>query len=168
VPRVRSFPPIAAADARILILGSMPGEESLRRKQYYAHPQNQFWRILAQVTGAAHDRPYEERVDALIRTGVALWDVLRSCRRESSLDSAIQRDSMRPNDFRRFLAAHPDITHVFFNGATAEAAFLRHVQPKLSRPLNLERLPSTSPAHAGMPRDEKLKRWIAALDCARR
>jgi len=168
VPRVRSFPPIAAADARILILGSMPGEASLRRKQYYAHPQNQFWRILAQVTGAAHDRPYEERVDALIRTGVALWDVLRSCRRESSLDSAIERDSMQPNDFPGFLDAHPEITHVFFNGATAEAVFRRHVTATLARTPKLERLPSTSPAHAGMPLAEKQKRWLAALDCARR
>lgn len=168
MPRVRSFPPIAAADARILILGSMPGEESLRRRRYYAHPQNQFWRIMALITGAAPEQSYEDRVEALMAARIALWDVLRSCRRESSLDSAIERDSMQPNDFRRFLAAHADITHVFFNGATAEAAFRRHVQPKLPRTLKFERLPSTSPAHAGMTRPEKQKRWIAALDCGLR
>jgi hypoxanthine-DNA glycosylase len=168
MPRVRSFAPVAADDARILILGSMPGERSLAMREYYAHPQNRFWRILGSLTGIAHDAPYAARIESLRDAGIALWDVLASCRRKSSLDSAIERDSMRPNDFAAFLAAHPRVTHVFFNGATAEAVFQRHVRAALrerlrGRLLYYERLPSTSPAHAGMPYVEKARRWRAAL-----
>jgi hypoxanthine-DNA glycosylase len=162
--RVHSFAPIADARARVLVLGSMPGERSLAQREYYAHPQNRFWRILATLTGVAHDAPYAVRIASLKDAGIALWDVLASCRRESSLDSAIERASMRANDFAAFFAAHPRLTHVCFNGATAEAVFRRHVRATLpERPIRYERLPSTSPAHAGMPAAQKARRWRTAL-----
>lgn len=162
MPQARSFPPLARADARILILGSMPGEASLRRREYYAFAHNQFWPIMGALFGAGSDLPYHERVATLLARGVAVWDVLKSCERDGSLDGAIRPDSERPNDLPRFLRAHPEIRAVFFNGAKAESAFRRHVQPQLgplAARLHFERLPSTSPAHAGLPRAAKLKAW---------
>lgn len=162
--RVRSFAPISDAGARVLILGSMPGVKSLEAAQYYAHRQNQFWRIVGEIVGMDPQLPYAERGERLKSAGIALWDVLRSCRRESSLDSAIERDSIVPNDFRGFFARHPRIRHVLFNGATAEACFMRHVLPTLGDTgMRFERLPSTSPAHAGMPLADKRERWAEAL-----
>src|SRR5512140_137906 len=121
MPRVQSFPAIANAAARVLILGSMPGKASLAAGQYYAHAQNLFWTILAEVTGAASSLPYAARARALKAQGIALWDVLASCAREGSLDSAIDDASISANDFAAFYRAHAQITHVFFNGAKAEA-----------------------------------------------
>lgn len=162
MPQARSFPPLARFDARVLILGSMPGEESLRRQQYYAYAHNQFWSIIEALFGVGRERPYAERVDALTRQGIAVWDVLKSCERVGSLDGSIRPDSERPNDFPRFLAAHPRIRAVFFNGAKAHSAFVRHVMPRLdalAARLTFVRLPSTSPAHAGMPLAAKLRAW---------
>lgn len=159
----RSFPPLSRSDARVLILGSMPGEESLRRREYYAYPHNQFWPIMGALFGAGRELPYAERVRALTARGIALWDVLKSCEREGSLDGSIVPASETANDLRRFLRAHPRIRAVFFNGAKAHAAFVRHVLPRLGalapQSLQLVRLPSTSPAHAGLSRDAKLAAW---------
>jgi hypoxanthine-DNA glycosylase len=158
--RIYSFEPLARRDARILILGSMPGEASLRAGQYYAHPQNGFWRIMAGVLAFDPAAPYRQRVQALSAAGIALWDVLHSCARAGSLDSAIQRDSQRPNNFRGFFATHPSIARVYFNGATAEACFRRQVLPTLDlEHIELTRLPSTSPAHAAMSFADKLAAW---------
>ena len=132
MPRVRSFPPIADARARILILGSMPGKASLAAGQYYAHAQNLFWHILGEVTGAGPASPYAARARALKSRGIALWDVLASCAREGSLDSAIDDASISANDFVSFYRAHPRIAQVFFNGAKAEACYRRHVLPVLA------------------------------------
>lgn len=165
--RAHSFPPIARPSARILILGSMPGQESLRRRQYYAHPHNQFWPIMGALFGASPDKPYAERVRALHAHRVATWDVLKSCERVGSLDGDIVRASEVPNDFVGFLRRHPGVCAVFFNGGHSEQAFRRHVVPQLAeriRRLHLERLPSTSPAHAGMPRAAKLEAWRRLLD----
>ncbi len=160
--RVSSFPPVAQADARILILGSMPGRESLRLGQYYAHPRNAFWRILGALTGAHPQLPYGERLARLTSNGIALWDVLHSCSRDGSLDSAIVESSIIANDFASFYAAHPQIRRVFFNGAKAQSAYMRHVQPRLPAScaaLGYARLPSTSPAHAGLSVEKKLQEW---------
>ncbi|QQG36739.1 MAG: DNA-deoxyinosine glycosylase [Micavibrio aeruginosavorus] len=154
--RIHSFPPVVRTDARILVLGSMPGQASLRAGEYYAHPRNQFWPIMEILLGAGPNRPYQKRLDILQENGIALWDVLHSCARAGSLDSDIRDE--RPNDIAGMLAAAPAITRVYFNGAKAEAAFHRHVYVGC-RPLSCFRLPSTSPAHAGMSFDEKLKRW---------
>ena len=157
---IHSFPPVSSADARVLILGSMPGKKSLQEKQYYALPQNAFWKIMGELAGAYPDLPYEKRLDALKDSGIALWDVLASCVRESSLDAHIRKESA--NDFASFFAQHPHITHVFFNGAKAEQCFKKFVQCKQPLPpLEFRRLPSTSPAHAGMRYEEKLKTWRA-------
>jgi hypoxanthine-DNA glycosylase len=169
MPRVRSFAPIADARARVLILGSMPGEASLAAAQYYAHAQNLFWRILGQVTGVDPSSAYATRARALRNCGIALWDVLASCAREGSLDSAIDDASISANDFVAFYRAHPRIAHVFFNGAKAEACYRRQVLPLLAEePISprYHRLPSTSPANASMSRAHKQKVWQQALQLA--
>ena len=164
--QVRSFAPIAAAGARVLILGSMPGKASLAAGRYYAHAQNLFWEILGGITGAAPGSPYAARVRALKSSGIALWDVLESCAREGSLDSAIDGATMRANDFVSFYRVHPRIEQVFFNGAKAEACYRRHVLPVLAEAAaspGYHRLPSTSPANASMSRAYKHRVWKQAL-----
>jgi hypoxanthine-DNA glycosylase len=163
------FPPIAAADARVLVLGSMPSAASLARGQYYGHPQNAFWPIMGQLFGAGPELPYDERKAMLVACRVAVWDVLQSCRRAGSLDTAICRDSEQANDFAAFLHEHRQIGAVFFNGQKAEAAFRRHVLARLSAvklEFHFERLPSTSPAHAGRALEQKLAAWQAVRRAA--
>ncbi len=144
----------------------MPGAESLRRRQYYAHPHNAFWPIMAALLGFDARAPYARRVRSLKAARIALWDVLHSCVREGSLDTRIEDETA--NDFAAFFRAHPALTRVFFNGAKAEASFRRHVLPRLgpalrARSVRFARLPSTSPAHAGVPRAGKLIAWRAIL-----
>jgi len=163
---IASFPPVAAADARLLILGSIPGRESLRQQQYYAHPRNAFWPIIIEVFGAAPDLAYDVRLRLLPANGIALWDVIGQCRRPTSLDSDIEPLSVQVNDFARFFAAHPLITTICFNGGTAETTFRRRILPLLDlgpRPLVLVRLPSTSPANAGCSYADKLAAWRRIL-----
>ena len=158
----RSFPPIASSGARVLILGSMPGRASLAAGQYYAHPRNAFWPIMGRLLDFDATGPYPARVDALKVAGVAVWDVLHSCHRPGSLDSAIADDSLVANDLSGFLAAHPEIRHVFFNGAKAETCFRRHIKRTMADlQIGFARLPSTSPAHAGLPFAKKLEAWRA-------
>ncbi|WP_281984683.1 DNA-deoxyinosine glycosylase [Azonexus hydrophilus] len=161
---VCSFPPVAAPGARILILGSMPGRASLDAGRYYAHPHNAFWPIVGELFGFSPELPYPARLLALQAAGVALWDVIAACEREGSLDADIVAGSVRANDFPAFFAAHPGVRDVFFNGAAAEQAFRRHVLPALAATgLRLQRLPSTSPAHAALNRAAKLAAWSAIL-----
>jgi hypoxanthine-DNA glycosylase len=161
------FAPIADRRARVLILGSMPSEASLAAGEYYAFRHNQFWRIAGEIAGFAHDTSYTRRQLALRRCRIALWDVVASCVRPGSLDSAIRGDSVRVNDFAAFLAAHPAIRRVCFNGRMAEAVWHRRVAPTLPALLEIEYrlLPSTSPAHAGMSYRSKLSRWRSAIRC---
>lgn len=160
MPRIHSFDPIAAPDAEILILGSMPGRASLAAGQYYAHAQNAFWRIMAELLGFDAAAPYAERTQALTAARIALWDVLHSCEREGSLDTNIDRETLVANDFAAFLREHPQITRIVFNGGTAEACFKRHVSRLIaSGQIRCARLPSTSPAHAAMPFARKLDAW---------
>jgi hypoxanthine-DNA glycosylase len=157
-----SFPPVASRTARVLILGSMPGVESLRQEQYYAHPQNAFWYIMGGLFGAGPDLTYAARKRRLGAAGIALWDVLKHCERPGSLDSEIRSESMIVNDFAGFFEKHPRIAAIFFNGHKSEKTFERHVVPLLdARILDLprQRLPSTSPAYAVLSRDEKLEQW---------
>jgi hypoxanthine-DNA glycosylase len=168
--RIRSFPPIAGRNARVLLLGSMPGRRSLEARQYYAHRQNAFWRILGRLLGFEPPAPYAARIRALKAARIALWDVLHSCVREGSLDASIEAEIA--NDFARFFRAHPRLTQVFFNGSKAEASFRRHVLPGLGRALRgrvlrFARLPSTSPAHASLPFARKLAAWRAILKAER-
>lgn len=144
----------------------MPGIKSLQAQQYYAHPQNSFWPIMA----AVFDMPvstYPERVKLIEQSGLALWDVLKCCERHGSLDTNIDDDTIEVNDFAGFFAAHPDVTHVFFNGTKASAEFRRRVLPDLPEEirtrLDFLLLPSTSPARANMANPLKLKAWRRAL-----
>jgi double-stranded uracil-DNA glycosylase len=157
-----SFPPLIGRGATKLILGSMPGKASLAAQQYYAHPRNHFWPLMAQLTGVSASLPYTQRCAGLTASGIALWDVLSTCLRSSSLDSDIIESSIIPNDFGKFLQQHPQIQQIFFNGAKAEAVYRRHVWPRLSpaqQSIHLQRLPSTSPAHAAMSFSKKLEAW---------
>lgn len=160
----RSFPPIAAPNAEILILGSMPGQASLAANEYYAHPRNGFWPIMAQLLNFDPKAPYAERLQALTLARIALWDVLHSCTRRGSLDANIDSDSSIANDFSAFLGQRPSIKRIFFNGAKAESTFIKHVTPKLdSSGILISRLPSTSPAHAALSFEEKLQAWKAIV-----
>jgi len=162
-PLVRSFAPLFRADARVLVLGSMPGAASLAAAQYYAHPRNAFWPIMGALFGAGPELPYAQRLERLAAAGVALWDVIGCCERAGSLDSAIAPASVEPNDLAGLFAACPAIGHVFFNGTTAATLFRRHC-PNQARPLPLARLPSTSPAHAGRNFADKLAAWQEVAD----
>lgn len=165
--RVRSFAPVADGNATRLILGSMPGVASLRAGQYYAHPRNQFWRILGELLGFDPGTPYDDRVRSLASSGIALWDVLKSCTRAGSLDTSIEKSSIMPNDFATFFVRHPKLRRVYFNGSTAEQIYRRRVLPLLPAGSPVcERLPSTSPAHAALSLEEKLAAWRVVTDGA--
>lgn len=163
MPTIYSFPPIAGNQAKILILGSMPGEASLAAQQYYAHPRNAFWPIMTQWLHIDPHASYEEKVTALQSSPVALWDVLKSCKRVGSLDSMIETGTQISNDFSSFFSIHRKITHVFFNGGTAEASFKRYVLPGSGLDLTFARLPSTSPANARLSFDDKCRVWHEML-----
>ena len=160
-----SFPPVLGPGAHTLILGSMPGERSLQEQRYYAYPQNSFWPIMARICGFSADAAYHARLEALKQAGFALWDVLQQCAREGSLDSAISKRTEVPNDITGLLDANQTIDRICFNGAKAEESFRRHLLKSLpeERDFRLIRLPSTSPAHAGMRFEEKLDIWRESL-----
>jgi hypoxanthine-DNA glycosylase len=158
---IQGFPPIGHADAHTLILGSMPSRESLARQKYYAHPRNSFWPILTRLFGIS-TTDYGELTRQAAERGVAIWDVLQACVRHGSLDRDIDDRSIVTNDFRAFFEQHPGITRVFFNGAKAEAVYRKHVLPALPESgsrIILQRLPSTSPANAGMTMEQKIEKW---------
>ncbi|MGR9052362.1 MAG: DNA-deoxyinosine glycosylase [Gammaproteobacteria bacterium] len=164
-----AFPPIVDKSARVLILGSMPSTTSLARQQYYGHPRNAFWRIMAELVGAGPELDYRRRQQMLIEHGIAVWDVLQSCARPGSLDSNIDMSSIKINDFERFFDENRSIRQVFFNGGTAEKLFKQRVLPGLTDRfdyLSYRRLPSTSPAHAGMTLARKIELWQEALSTA--
>jgi hypoxanthine-DNA glycosylase len=161
------FPPIAAPDARVLVLGSLPGQVSLARREYYAQPHNAFWRIMGALFEAGPDLEYRQRSARLIAAGVAVWDVCAAAVRAGSLDAAIEPDTVVANDFAGFFATHRGIAHVFANGGTAHRLYRRLVLPTLSqdlRGLPLHLLPSTSPAHASLRFEQKLERWRSVRD----
>jgi double-stranded uracil-DNA glycosylase len=154
------FPPISSPAAIVLVLGSLPGRLSLERGEYYANPQNAFWKIIAaRIPDLPSD--YASRVAALIERRIALWDVLAAATRSGSLDAAIADDAI-PNNFYAFFHAHPNIKLIGFNGATAAKLYERHVLPTLAKPQRSfarETLPSTSGAHASLSFVEKSVRW---------
>lgn len=165
LPELTCLAPIARADARTLILGSMPGAASLRVGQYYAHPRNAFWPIVTALLGLPAELGYPERIAALRAHRIALWDVLATCQRRSSLDADIDRSTARVNDFVAFFAAHPDIERVCCNGGTAAALYERCIAPTLPsiHKHELHRLPSTSPAYAALDMVAKLAAWRAIV-----
>lgn len=166
---LRSFPFLVSPRSKILILGSMPGERSLKERQYYAHPQNIFWDIMGDLFGADRQISYSERLRILNRHRVALWDVAFECRRNGSLDAAIRTESVVPNDFTSLFSLGPQIDTVFFNGHKAEQLFRSLVlksQGLGKRPLRFLRLPSTSPAHATLTQAQKKARWRQGIQAA--
>lgn len=154
-----SFAPVADSRSRMLILGSMPGKASLRKHQYYGHPQNAFWRLMCVLLKEPFADDYETRVNMLLRRGIALWDVIQSCRRQSSLDADIRNAVV--NDFSSFFKQHPAIRHVFFNGQMAHNTFARHVGFDFDG-IKFHRLGSTSPAHA-IPFEKRVEDWYKLL-----
>jgi hypoxanthine-DNA glycosylase len=156
------FPPIAGTDAKILILGSLPGQRSLELAQYYAHRQNAFWRIMAELFGVEGD--YASRCHQLMAQRIAVWDVLASSVRPGSMDADIRLDTAEVNDFARFLSDHVQIERICFNGRKAEQLFRKLVVPALAGNLpDLVSLPSTSPAYAALSFDNKLEIWAGLL-----
>lgn len=153
----RSFPPVADARSRALVLGTLPGEESLRRRQYYAHPRNLFWPIVFALFGGAPSADYEARLGFAAAQRIALWDVCAVGERDASADATIRCEE--PNDIAGLIAAHPGIRAVAFNGTTARRLYDRHF-PRLPGLLYLA-LPSTSPAHARLGFAAKLAEWQA-------
>ena len=159
-PAKRSFPPIVSAQARVLVLGTLPGEESLRRGEYYAHPRNLFWPIIFGLFGEAPPLSYAERLAFLTAHRIAAWDVCEIGERERSADSKIRLE--RPNAIDRLLDQYPLIRAVAFNGMTARRLYDRHFARRAT--LTYFALPSTSPAHATIGFSAKLARWTALRD----
>ena len=153
----RSMPPAGSSDAVLLILGSLPGDASLAAQRYYAHPRNQFWKLL----GGAIDEPldqlgYDERLGRLAARGIALWDVVGEAVRPGSLDGAIR--SVRPNALADFVAGHPRLLAIAFNGGTA-ARIGRRALAGIAAPTFID-LPSSSPALT-MSLGDKMRCWAA-------
>ncbi len=150
-----SFGPLADDDTEVLILGSMPGERSLELGEYYGHPQNRFWKVVAALTNNDPPTSYADKKAMLARSRIGLWDVARRATRQGSLDSAI-RDA-EPNDIAGFIASHPRLRVIAFNGRTPETLHDRF----FTRTPGIEYLsmPSTSPANAACSLPRLLETW---------
>jgi len=153
--KIYSFPSISNQESKVLILGTMPGIASLKLNQYYGHPRNAFWKLLFTLFNEPFSTDYEIRKKLVLNHNIALWDVLQTCVREGSLDSAIEQEI--PNDFTDFLDDHPKIEKIFFNGQKAAKYFKKYV--RVPSKYQLITLPSTSPANAGISFEEKLELW---------
>ncbi len=165
-PRLTGLEAIEAPICRLLILGSMPGRESLSRQRYYAHPRNQFWPIMTTLLGGEPEAPYPERLSLLKNSRISLWDVIGACIRPGSLDGDIDPRSEVPNPLPAFMARHPELEALAFNGRKAESSFKRHFlkkDPTLGHRFKLIALPSTSPAYAGLRAAAKLALWQQRL-----
>jgi TDG/mug DNA glycosylase family protein len=155
------FPPVVRSDARVLVLGSLPGQRSLTDQEYYAHPQNAFWPIMNSIFGIHGS--YTERCAGLREHKVALWDVLQASVRPGSLDADIRLETAAANDFATFLCKYPGVKQIVFNGKKAEQLFHRLVPAKAFQEVRLSGLPSTSPAYAAMRFKGKLSAWKSGL-----
>ena len=159
---ISGLAPLINADARCLVLGSIPGNISLVQNQYYAHSRNVFWKIASELLGFSLGLPYQQRLECLSAARIGLWDVLSDCERNTSLDSDIVSKSVVSNDFNQALVRCAEIKTIYFNGAKAEQLFQKHVSPTLMpnlQKIKLVRLPSTSPAYAAMCYQKKREHW---------
>ena len=154
----RSFPPVVDADTRLLVLGSLPGDASLAAARYYAHPQNQFWRLISPAAGRdLASLPYEERLSALLAAHIGLWDVVASATRTGSSDATIR--DIEGHDIAALAATLPHLRAIAFNGGTALRQGLRQMGPTAER-YTIVALPSSSPLHTvGLA--AKLPAWEA-------
>lgn len=163
---VQSFKPIIGLEPKVLILGSMPGIASLTEHQYYAHPRNAFWPIMAQLLCVEWSPIYSQRVKQLGHFPLILWDVLKACKRKGSLDSAIMTEGLVANDIASLLSLHQGISCIAFNGGAADKMFKQQVTPTIEQidRFDLLRMPSTSPAHASLNFEQKLDQWRRITD----
>jgi TDG/mug DNA glycosylase family protein len=151
------FPPVSRADTRLLVLGSLPGAVSLARGQYYAHPQNQFWRLMGAVIGRdLVSLDYEARLAALLEAHVGLWDTVAAATRKGSLDADIRLHAA--SDLADLVATLPRLRAAAFNGGTS--ARIGRAQLGGSEGIALVDLPSSSPAYASVPFERKLETWL--------
>ena len=163
---VHSFAPVIAPGCHTLILGSMPGERSLAVAEYYGHPRNAFWPIMGQLFGFSTLLPYPERLEKLNGAGIALWDVMASCERAGSLDTSIVGATVTPNAIPELLVHYPETQRIILNGTAAATAFKKYVMPRMAashRRCAVLQAPSTSPAHASMRHEDKLRVWETLL-----
>jgi hypoxanthine-DNA glycosylase len=152
---VPGFPPVEGETARVLVLGTLPSVRSLQLGQYYGHPRNAFWDVVAEL-GVPRTLDYDERCRGLTQLGIALWDVLASAERPGSLDAAIRAPSA--NDFAGFYARHPELEAIALNGKKAEELFRKHAHAPDG--VTLVALPSTSPANTAR---NKVEAWLEML-----
>jgi len=159
--RLQGLPPVIARSARLVILGSFPGAASLQAQQYYGHPRNHFWPLLSAIWGVdLAALPYRRRLTELRRRGLGLWDVYANCRREGSLDQAIEAAEF--NDLASLRRRAPGLRLVAHNGGESARA-MRRIR-ELGLPV--QRLPSSSPANASWSFERKLDAWRAVFDAA--
>lgn len=166
-----SFAPFIDSESQVLILGTAPGELSLKQNQYYANPKNQFWYILEKAYDGEVGQTYEAKLTFLQNDHVALWDVLETFERKGSLDSSLRQT--KPNDFARFLQAYPSLRHIVFNGSKAQKLFRQLVQRNLgeaAQDVNYITLPSTSstPGKHVKTTDDKIEEWAVLKNLAQR
>lgn len=155
-----AFPPVVDQSCRVLFLGTMPGEESLRRQQYYGHPSNQFWKILYALYHQPLSFDYQERVAFALNKNIALWDVLHSCEGQGSLDSNIKNEAA--NDFSDFYTHYPQLTYICFTSKKAADFYKKYIGFDTQHDFLV--LPSPSPAHARMSLSEKTEKWREILE----
>lgn len=167
---VQSFAPVVSPQSRVLVLGSMPGLRSLTAQQYYAHSRNAFWPIMQAVAGIDTAANYPQKLQQLRNSGIALWDVIGSCERAGSLDTAIMPTTVHCNDFNTLFAGYPQLHTLVFNGKSVEQLFRRHALPGIKKdllPAQQLCLPSTSPANARLGLAEKILAWSVLKDFLR-
>lgn len=157
----KSFAPIVDGHSRILILGSMPGIKSLEQQEYYAHPQNRFWRLLALLLDEAVPQDYAAKQAWLHKHHLALWDTLGYCEREGSLDSSIKNET--PNAVAELVSELPHLQAVVCNGGKAGAAFKKYFAKKMPKQVRIFYLPSTSPANARLRLEDLAEHWQVIL-----
>lgn len=154
-----SFKPISNSETELLILGSLPGDTSILLKEYYAHPRNRFWKIIASITNNELPTTYEDKKALLIKSKIGVWDIAHQANRKGSLDSAIL--DVKPNDITSFINLHKKLKTIGFNGAKAEALFNKHF--KREPQIQYISLPSTSPANAGITLEKLSQAWKQKL-----
>ena len=154
----KSFKPSIDNNSKVLILGSMPGVKSLEEQQYYAHPQNRFWKVMGTICNQPNlpDFDYDMKLKTLLNNNIALWDTIKSCKREGSLDSDIQNET--PNDIKSLLKKYPNIKTICLNGNKSYSAFKKYF-PNLLEKYNCFKMPSTSHANARYSLDKLIEEW---------
>lgn len=158
---LKSFAPEINKNTKIMVIGTMPGKESLRQHQYYAYERNAFWKIISELFNNGETfADYKQKINCLLENGIGLWDSLQYCERETSLDSDIKNE--QPNDFETLLKENPRVVFLVFNGQKA-FKFFKQFHQELLNNIRYEILPSTSPANASIPFQIKLEKWKNTL-----